>query len=293
MEGTTSRFFATVEQIERAELNKQKAIEIRKKRERESQSLTPASGKPDTEKTSKFLFKVPKINEEQLLKPEAQVKAPLIWEMFQGGKVELYKSFLDKTECRNLFEYCKYTNTPTDINWEQEYFKIYDKSIPVPRMSAFLGSMDNLMYRYSSTQKVSVRWPDIVLNVKQKIEEALQQKFNVVLLNWYATGVNYIGWHADDTRDLVANSKIASLSVGMTRTFKLRNKKYKMAPSTELNNCHLDIELKSGDLLIMDIPLQKYWHHCVPKLPPSALSSPRINFTFRLVKETAFVSRPP
>jgi alkylated DNA repair dioxygenase AlkB len=52
-------------------------------------------------------------------------------------------------------------------------------------------------------------------------------RFDYVLINYYANGNNYIGYHSDDERDLKSNGVIASLSLGASRDFC-----FKLAKST-------------------------------------------------------------
>jgi alkylated DNA repair dioxygenase AlkB len=45
-----------------------------------------------------------------------------------------------------------------------------------------------------------------------------------VLLNLYRNGVDSMGWHSDDERELGERPVIASVSLGATRRFRLRHK---------------------------------------------------------------------
>lgn len=56
-------------------------------------------------------------------------------------------------------------------------------------------------------------------------EEDTAIRFDYVLINYYANGNNYIGYHSDDERDLKKNGIIASLSLGASRDFCFQMKK--------------------------------------------------------------------
>jgi len=95
-----------------------------------------------------------------------------------------------------------------------------------------------------------------------------------VLLNLYRGGRDSMGWHSDDEPELGAEPVIASLSLGATRDFSLRQKK----PGAQ----KIKMALPSGSLLVMSGRLQHCWQHQLPKtqLPVGE----RINLTFRLIQ---------
>uniref|UniRef100_A0A7S4M8Q9 Fe2OG dioxygenase domain-containing protein n=1 Tax=Vannella robusta TaxID=1487602 RepID=A0A7S4M8Q9_9EUKA len=198
------------------------------------------------------------------------------WNLLQGGAVELVHNFLPQETADELFEQCKYPNTSPNLNWQQEVIRIFGRKVIAPRYTGFVGENANLTYSYSNTTKTAVEWSPLVQQVTNGIEEYCNQKFNVALLNWYETGQNYIGWHSDSEKDMPPGSKIASVSLGMTRPFQFQYQKDISVPI-------LEMDLKHGDLLIMGGTVQKFYKHSLPKLPRSKPSSPRLNFTFRLV----------
>ena len=80
------------------------------------------------------------------------------------------------------------------------------------------------------------------------------------------------GWHSDNEKELGENPIIASLSLGASRKFKLRNNR---------NGENIDLILENGSLLIMAGSTQTYWKHTVPKTRQNV--SPRISLTYRVV----------
>ena len=215
--------------------------------------------------------------------------AKLLWELKDGGSVRLIRNFLTPSEANQLQKECTYDKEkPSYINWKQEYMRIGGKQIPFPRMSAFLGEKANTCYRYSGLTKVSVPWSSRIAALKKRIDQEADQEFNVAILNYYYDGNSHMGWHSDDQKDLLENGEIASLSLGASRTFRLRHKQYHQATTENKKDFHLDVELQHGDLLLMGGTLQKYWKHCVPKAPKKAnCTDPRINITFRTVVGSA------
>ena len=58
-------------------------------------------------------------------------------------------------------------------------------------------------------------------------EEGRVGGLNGVLVNWYQDGEHYIGWHSDDVSQLDQDAPIYTISLGATRTFKIRETKDK------------------------------------------------------------------
>ena len=85
-----------------------------------------------------------------------------------------------------------------------------------------------------------------------------------------------MGWHSDDERELGDNPTIASLSLGATREFQMRHKKYRV------NGLSVErFQLRSGSLVIMRGNTQTHWQHCVPKRSKRKPCGARLNLTFR------------
>lgn len=141
-----------------------------------------------------------------------------------------------------------------------------------PRLTASYGD-EGVTYRYSGTVNVALPWTPTLLEIKEKIE-AVQGRYNYCLLNRYRSGQDSIGLHADDEAEL--GNVIGSLSLGATRTFRIKHKKTKETMSFPV--CH-------GTLIIMAGTMQTFWKHEIPKT--RELVSERINLTFRQILEPA------
>lgn len=107
-------------------------------------------------------------------------------------------------------------------------------------------------------------------------------RFNSCLINWYLDGNHYTGAHSDDTKDLQPNSPIFSLSLGQSRTFRIRDKSPSLGAAGAAASTSRDIELSSGTLLVMGGRMQQHFTHEIVKITSSQkLVNPRINITFR------------
>lgn len=159
------------------------------------------------------------------------------------------------------------------INWRQEEIKMYGKTYPIPRKTAWYG-YEGFNYKYSGILCNPEPWTKELLGIKKVIESFLPESdFNSVLLNLYRDGSDKVSWHADDEKGLGMKPLIASVSLGATRRFDLKHK-----TDTEEK---LQLELVQGSLVIMKGALQHNWLHQIP-VQKKILDS-RINLTFRTI----------
>ncbi len=159
------------------------------------------------------------------------------------------------------------------IPWEKERLKIAGKGIQMQRMVAWFGDK-NYHYSYSGTIKIALLWTHELLKLKTLAENICDEKYNSCLLNYYPDGNSGMGWHSDGEDSIVENSSIASLSLGAERKFSLKQK-------TGGNS--ISVLLENGSLLEMKGQTQNNWLHGLPK--SKKITEPRINLTFRLMKE--------
>lgn len=183
----------------------------------------------------------------------------------QDAEVELLPEFLSVSFRDRLFAELGET-----VAWKQETIVMYGKPMPVPRLSAWYGEMENV-YTYSGISMAPLAWTPLLREIKSAIEEESNLGFNCVLINLYRNGRDSVSWHSDDEPELGENPVIASLSLGQTRKFQLRNKLR--------HDLKEEIELTHGSLLVMSGSTQECWQHQVPKT--SRGIGPRINLTFR------------
>ncbi|GAQ93145.1 oxidoreductase [Klebsormidium nitens] len=69
--------------------------------------------------------------------------------------------------------------------------------------------------------------------------------YNSALVNWYKDGTHYIGPHRDSDRQLVGGSTIMSITLGATRTFRIRDYSTKDVVQ--------DLELVDGSFVVMGV----------------------------------------
>lgn len=155
------------------------------------------------------------------------------------------------------------------LAWQQEQLFIYGRWVKVPRLMAWYGDAA-ANYRYSGVEHRPLPWTDDLQTIKTDIESACDRSFNSVLANLYRDGLDSMGCHADDEKELGVNPVIASLSLGETRLLRFKHPK---------SGRKLEFDLANGDLLIMAGNLQHHWRHELPKTRKNKQA--RINLTFR------------
>ena len=182
------------------------------------------------------------------------------------GKASLYPDFFDSEQACLLYE-----SLINGLQWQNESIRMYGKLIPVPRLVCWYGD-EGANYAYSGIDHAPLPWNPVLKEIRNKIETATQLHFNSVLGNLYRDERDSMGWHADKEKELGINPSIASVSLGESRSFKLRHNRTKEITS---------INLPHGSLLLMTGALQHHWQHSLPKCREP--KSPRINLTFRLI----------
>ncbi|GFE72289.1 alpha-ketoglutarate-dependent dioxygenase AlkB [Chroococcus sp. FPU101] len=188
--------------------------------------------------------------------------------LIEQGEIIYYSNFFDQPTSDFLYQ-----ELEKKIKWSQEYFKIYGKSIALPRLTAWYGEPEK-RYTYSNIEMNPHPWIEPLLFMKKEIELVAKVKFNSVLLNFYRDGNDGVAWHSDDEKELGESPVIGSVSLGGIRRFMLK-------PKNKESNQKYEIELADGSFLLMSGETQKYWLHQIPKTKKQV--KPRINLTFRII----------
>jgi alkylated DNA repair dioxygenase AlkB len=150
---------------------------------------------------------------------------PEIHILADGGKLVYLPDFMTPEEAQRYVEELR-----DSAPWEQKAGVFGHQH---PRLTASYGDQ-GVTYRYSGTVNVANPWTETMLEIKRKIEEVIPHfeqptVFNFCLLNRYRDGQDSVGKHADDEPGM--GNVIGSLSLGATRTFKIRHNKKKRAHS--------------------------------------------------------------
>ena len=169
-----------------------------------------------------------------------------------------------------------YDRLLNELPWQSDIVTLFSKTHITTRQIVWMGE-SNTTYHYSGQSRHTTPWTDSVFHVKQYIEQQLSSigidtTFNSCLLNYYPSGTDGMGYHADDEKELGAQPIIASLSLGATRKFVLKHKK---------TQDKVELHLESGQLVVMHGDTQKFWKHTITKT--KTVAAGRISLTFRQI----------
>jgi alkylated DNA repair dioxygenase AlkB len=145
----------------------------------------------------------------------------------------------------------KLIDTP---RWQQAYGKSYSFSGNISTAKPFTNLLNTFLDWANHNESINGRSPTL----------------NGILVNWYQDGDHYIGWHSDDESQIDGTSPIYTISLGINRTFKIRDKSTKTTK---------DYEFYNGDYFIMGGKFQKFYQHHVPKR--TRCKNSRISITIR------------
>jgi alkylated DNA repair dioxygenase AlkB len=148
----------------------------------------------------------------------------------------------------------------TTTGWHRQRREMYDRTVDVPRLVASL--------------------PDdgpghpVLARIGEILSARYAAAFTRVSLGYYRDGADSVAWHGDYVaRELLADTLVASISLGQPRRFLLRRK-----TGGSKAGRSIPFSLGWGDLLVMGGACQRTWQHAVPKV---AHALPRLAVMFR------------
>lgn len=115
---------------------------------------------------------------------------------------------------------------------------------------------DDLTFEYSGKSMRPQKIPEVVKEIKSKIEKDFGIKFSGILANYYPDGKSSMGYHSDPIEDKWDN-KFIVVSFGDTRNFIFRE--------IENKENKISFEFKDGDLIYMFDDCQDRFEHSVRK----------------------------
>ena len=184
----------------------------------------------------------------------------------EEAPVLLIKDYLVRDVADELLHHCL-----TNVPWQVERIDMFGRSHIAPRLSCSMGD-NGLKYQYRGTQGKTFPFTTTLRQIRASLVRDWDVPFNFVLANRYRDGSDYVGWHADDESDLVSRGMIASLSLGATRTFRIRNNKTREVHS---------ICVEHGSLLLMYGCCQENFKHTLTKTARAVAE--RVNLSYRCV----------
>jgi alkylated DNA repair dioxygenase AlkB len=179
--------------------------------------------------------------------------------------VQYWPGFLTQTQAYDLLE------KSLDLEWQHNSMSMFGKPCLLPRLETMFGDSTAYHYVYSGSVELRAKpWPRFLKELWEIIEGHTGYSFQVCIGNQYRNGQDSIGYHSDDGASIGERPAIASVSLGATRTFRIKKKSGGQSYSYDLGH---------GDLLVMLPGCQEHWVHAIPK--STKASGVRINWTFR------------
>jgi alkylated DNA repair dioxygenase AlkB len=131
-------------------------------------------------------------------------------------------------------------------------------------------SDESIGYRYSNQLARSQPLTPYLKKLLKLINKKFKTRFNGILVNKYANGLDNIGEHSDDESQL-DNAGVIAISYGAVRKFRIRDKKTKKIVK--------DIPTLPNQIIQMKGNFQKEFKHGIPV--EKKVEEARISFTFR------------
>lgn len=151
----------------------------------------------------------------------------------------------------------------------------------IPRQQTAFGD-DGFSYTFSGTTLPALPWSPTVMKLRKCVEQVTKHSFNFALVNQYRNGLDHMGEHQDNERELCSGSPILSLSFGQERDFVFRHKDSRGKAAKRKDIAPVKLCLAHGSLLVMNPPTNAEWYHALPVRKKALM--PRINITFRTMK---------
>lgn len=189
-----------------------------------------------------------------------------------GSLVLIIRAWVPKDYATALCEKFK-----TTLAWKQEEVKMFGKLVLEPRRVYACGE-EGIVHKYAGKAMELHPWVSEVKEFCDIIEKDTGIKNNACLLNEYATGANYIGWHSDAEVNVANNYSVVTISLGGSRDFYFKRKVPIMEGPNEPRTNTIKTTLHNGDVVIMTGQTQKQFTHSIPK---RAHGEYRISLTYR------------
>ena len=181
-------------------------------------------------------------------------------------RIEHYPAFFDSLMSDRWMASLK-----EELSWRQDTITLFGKTHLIPRLNAWYGDVGT-DFAYSGIPLEALEWTETIGEIRKALEQRCSVKLNSVLANWYRTGLDKMGWHSDDEKQMCPVSPIVSLSFGASRKMQFKSK-------IKSNSERLCILLEHGDVLVMYPPTQEKLKHCIPMM--RKVTTDRLNLTFR------------
>lgn len=192
-----------------------------------------------------------------------------------ASRLAIHHDFIESSEQAWMYE-----QLHSEIPWQERHFfnETHDYVLQ-PRLMCWFGDTG---YTYSGQTIAPHKFSPLLEMLRDRVQEKTGFEFNSLLANLYRDDKDGVDWHSDAEECLGPAPRIASLSLGATRTFELRQKPVDRDNDDFSLSQHVKVPLSAGMLIVMEDAVQLDWQHRVPK--EYHHREPRINLTFRKIQ---------
>lgn len=164
-------------------------------------------------------------------------------------------------------------------------FKIFGHEHSFPRDKAFYGRVREQdgqrvepFYKYAKDTPPVQNWARSILEtIADRLEQALGQHCNHLVVNQYQNGADHIGLHHDKSATFHPGSSVLTLSLGGERTLRLVCTEGEDAGTTQ------DLVLTHGSLFVLGPNTNAKWKHSIVK--EAAATHRRVSLTYRHINQ--------
>ena len=149
--------------------------------------------------------------------------------------------------------------------------KVFGKYHKIPRWQQVYGKN----YKFSGILFEAQPIPYFFQNYLDYFSKLYKCSFNMVLVNWYENGKDYISMHSDDEKEIESDTPVITISFGTKRKFVVKSKD---------GDFKKEFFLENNDVLVMGGKnFQKKYKHGLPK--QKKVTEKRISLTLRAFRE--------
>lgn len=156
--------------------------------------------------------------------------------------------------------------------FSQNKVVVWGREGVTPRLEAMLGRTAGVQYTYAKNKLITEEWSSDVEQLCQRLSTKYKVQFNACLANYYRTGKDHVGRHADDENDMESDI-IATVSLGAPRLLRVFDK--------ETGEKQIQLIMRHGSVHVQLSGMQKIRKHEVPQ---QAVEEARVSLTFRKLK---------
>ena len=154
----------------------------------------------------------------------------------------------------------------------REYIRMFGREVQIPREQQVYGVEE---YEYTGVKlppKEITPFLRKYLDWANRIDKKDGHNYNMILVNWYKDGNDYIGYHRDNEPMIIPDTSVMTISFGGPRKLKIQNNDKQTT---------FDIPMVNNQYVIMGGSFQREFKHSIPK---SSSNERRISITLRKFK---------